>query len=548
MCARTTPPRRPASRATTAPMARMRPRRPTTSSSSACRCSVSARPTRPVLSYAELAKEFPNAPTHIEQAVARESEPRRLRLRHPPRLLRAWTTPSSPPCSRRSGRSSARLISRSQSPAAPTAWRCACWPSVGRKRPGGMVTALIVDHGLRPESGTEAREVATWLARRGIRHRILVWRGPKPATGIQAAARDARYALLTDWCRAAGALHLLLGHHGDDQAETIALRAARRSGPDGLAGMAPVREIAGLRLLRPLLRRARSSACSRPFAPPASRGSRTRATSRRDLPARGCAKARLACPQPTPTRTPKPAPRSIGAPRPGSRRWPGSIRQAIVSWPRKALAEAPPEIARRALQQALAAVGGGAYPPRSARLDRLLEDAAGGIRLRRPDARRVPGPVPWRDDLLICREPAAIAPPLPLAPNVWQHWDRRFLVRWQASERCGAGADRAGARRRRLARLQGSGIARRPCAACRLPCVPGWRRYGGTSAWWRWPGSGRSDRRPGGRRSRCVFDRAGRLPARPSSRPRRSPTCAIPADCSRRYLCFDLTTAYVKMG
>jgi hypothetical protein len=42
--------------------------------------------------------------------------------------------------------------------------------------------------------------------------------------------------------------------------------------------------------------------------------------------------------------------------------------------------------------------------------------------------------VPWRDDLLICREIAAIAPPLQLAANLWQHWDRRFLVRWQASD------------------------------------------------------------------------------------------------------------------
>ena len=40
--------------------------------------------------------------------------------------------------------------------------------------------------------------------------------------------------------------------------------------------------------------------------------------------------------------------------------------------------------------------------------------------------------LPWRDDLLICREPAAIAPPLRLTPNVGHHWDQRFLARWPA--------------------------------------------------------------------------------------------------------------------
>ena len=88
---------------------------------------------------------------------------------------------------------------------------------------------------------------------RRIEHRILRWTGPKPATGVQAAAREARYALLGAWCRDAGVLHLLLAHHLDDQAETVALRQARQSGPDGLAGMAAVRELKGSRLLRPLL-------------------------------------------------------------------------------------------------------------------------------------------------------------------------------------------------------------------------------------------------------------------------------------------------------
>ncbi|MFQ5766208.1 MAG: tRNA lysidine(34) synthetase TilS, partial [Rhodospirillales bacterium] len=120
-------------------------------------------------------------------------------------------------------------------------------------RRGGRATALTVDHGLRREAAAEARQVGRWLAPRGIGHHVLRWRGPKPATGVQAAARDARYRLMGDWCREAGVLHLLLAHTLDDQAETLLMRLGAGSGPDGLAAMSAVRETPDGRLLRPLL-------------------------------------------------------------------------------------------------------------------------------------------------------------------------------------------------------------------------------------------------------------------------------------------------------
>jgi tRNA(Ile)-lysidine synthase len=97
---------------------------------------------------------------------------------------------------------------------------------------GGAILALIVEHGLRPESAAEAEATAAGLAERGI------------------AAR--RAALLTA-CRAAGAPHLLLAHHAEDQAETILFRALRGSGARGLAGMAPVSAAPEALILRPLL-------------------------------------------------------------------------------------------------------------------------------------------------------------------------------------------------------------------------------------------------------------------------------------------------------
>jgi tRNA(Ile)-lysidine synthase len=123
---------------------------------------------------------------------------------------------------------------------------------------GGRIVGLIVDHGLRAESAAEAAVTLDVLARHGIEGVILRWSGAKPRTGLQEAARAARYRLLRDECRRRGVLHLLLAHHADDQAETVTMRAARRSGPDGLAGMAALVEQPEVRLLRPLLAVSRS--------------------------------------------------------------------------------------------------------------------------------------------------------------------------------------------------------------------------------------------------------------------------------------------------
>jgi tRNA(Ile)-lysidine synthase len=117
----------------------------------------------------------------------------------------------------------------------------------------GAIVALIVDHGLRTAAACEAEATREMLARRGIEAAILRWNGAKPTHGLQEAARAARYGLLFEACRERAILHLLVAHHADDQAETVAMRAARGSGADGLAGMAALVEQRHARLLRPLL-------------------------------------------------------------------------------------------------------------------------------------------------------------------------------------------------------------------------------------------------------------------------------------------------------
>jgi tRNA(Ile)-lysidine synthase len=127
-----------------------------------------------------------------------------------------------------------------------------------RLKRGPKITAVTIDHGLRPEAAREAAAVKQLARKLGVAHRTLRWNGRKPRTGLQEAARNARYELLAQAAAREGAAHILTAHTLDDQAETILFRMARGSGLLGLVGMAPVAPLpvpAGkdIFLLRPLL-------------------------------------------------------------------------------------------------------------------------------------------------------------------------------------------------------------------------------------------------------------------------------------------------------
>lgn len=125
---------------------------------------------------------------------------------------------------------------------------------------GGRLLALHVHHGLSPQADG-------WLAHCEARCRALgvafhverVMLEGVADSGVEEAARLARYAALGRMCRAHGADVLLTAHHLDDQAETVLLQLLRGSGLAGLSGMDVANTAPGLlgdeatRVLRPLL-------------------------------------------------------------------------------------------------------------------------------------------------------------------------------------------------------------------------------------------------------------------------------------------------------
>lgn len=302
---------------------------------------------------------------------------------------------------------------------------------------GGQLTALTVNHGLREEAAAEAAQVARWLAERGIPHRILTVTATPPQGDIQHWARRVRYALLQDWCAAHGVLHLLLGHHQGDQAETLLLRLARGSGVSGLSAMAAVTAAPQCRILRPLLAipkprlEATLRACQQVWVSDPSNDSAdyARVRIRHLLPSladEGLTGSRLAETARTLARS-REVTEMLSA---------ILLAQTVAVFPagvaRVSAPEQwrmqPEEVALRALAGVLTCLGGQMYPPRADRLARALSRwgqdlTVGGCRM-----------VQERGSLWIWREERGIAPQAILSGQDIL-WDRRFRVTWRQASR-----------------------------------------------------------------------------------------------------------------
>ena len=315
------------------------------------------------------------------------------------------------------------------------------------KNRGGSLLALVVDHGLRPESRKEAVLTADRLGALGIAARLLPIEGLARGAALAERARVARFDKLEGACKEAGILHLLLGHQAADQAETLLMRHLSASGLAGMAAILPLVELTWLRILRPLL-----------TFPPA----RLRLT----LRASGVGWIE------------DPSNQDVGALRPrlrllrGDRDGMGSATAALVEaaaasrsrraeWAERTASDLceyfivrpegfalwsgrpVPPASLAALFQTLA---GSKYPPSSRSMAELAAAprpaTTGGVRLL-PAGR-------WGQGLLAVREASAMAPPVVAAPGAV--WDGRFRLRDDTRVHAGAvlgalGRDAAGLRR-----------------------------------------------------------------------------------------------------
>ena len=112
---------------------------------------------------------------------------------------------------------------------------------------------FIVDHGLRKNSTTEAKNVQKKLKNFSIKLNILTWRGFKPKKNIQSIAREKRYKLLCDRAKKYRIENILVGHHLDDLFENFFIRILRGSGLQGLVSLDRETQRNNINLIRPLI-------------------------------------------------------------------------------------------------------------------------------------------------------------------------------------------------------------------------------------------------------------------------------------------------------
>ena len=118
---------------------------------------------------------------------------------------------------------------------------------------GADVVCLHVNHKLRKQADIETDYVANVCKQLNIPCQIFYWTDEKPENGLEAAAREARYKMMTDFCHENGIEYLLTAHQSDDQIETFLMNLSRGSGLYGLSAMLPKSSRDGITILRPLL-------------------------------------------------------------------------------------------------------------------------------------------------------------------------------------------------------------------------------------------------------------------------------------------------------
>jgi tRNA(Ile)-lysidine synthase len=341
---------------------------------------------------------------------------------------------------------------------------------------GPALWVFTVDHGLRPTSAAEAGFVAATARRLGLQYRILHWDGPKPTTGVEEAAREARYRLLLQAAEEVGASDLLTAHHRDDQVETVLMRLGRGSGLGGLAAMRGERALGGgVTLRRPLLgvpkARLAATVAAAGLTPVEDESNADRRFARArlrslttDLTAAGVDAAGVA-------RSAVRLARADDA----LEHYVDELLDHIAVFDRFAVATidragfgvAPVEVRLRALARIVGGVGGSDWPPpRGERLEALEQAIVTGGRFKRTLAGTV---ILASDEVVtICREGGRRAlPHLPVSAGDSGIWDGRFAFRIKDGPEGGLSIGPLGEPGRRSLGLKNSS----PAALATLPAL-----------------------------------------------------------------------------
>lgn len=117
--------------------------------------------------------------------------------------------------------------------------------------PPERLCAVHIHHGLSANADHWQARVEDYCRSLGVKLKTEAVEVTATGEGIEAAARSARYAVFERLLRQDGLL--VLGHHGDDQVETMLYQLLRGSGAKGLSGMPAQRPLGSGQLIRPLL-------------------------------------------------------------------------------------------------------------------------------------------------------------------------------------------------------------------------------------------------------------------------------------------------------
>lgn len=116
------------------------------------------------------------------------------------------------------------------------------------------VIAAHFNHQLRDDSEKESQLLRKYCTDNNLPLFIKKWdKNEQPQSGIEAAARHARYAFLTKVAKENQADYLLTAHHGDDLLENILLKFIRSGNPEEMNSLQAIGMMHGIKLLRPLL-------------------------------------------------------------------------------------------------------------------------------------------------------------------------------------------------------------------------------------------------------------------------------------------------------